>query len=60
MIDGDMQAISQLIDNLVDNTIKYTPSGGVICVHLSKDQGNEAVGLAFFCNKIPPLNARTH
>ncbi|MEH6813196.1 MAG: ATP-binding protein [Motiliproteus sp.] len=40
MIDGDMQAISQLIDNLVDNAIKYTPCGGVICVCLSKDQGN--------------------
>ncbi len=39
IIDGDMQALSQLIDNLVDNAIKYTPLGGEIFVHLSKNEG---------------------
>ena len=40
VMSGDIQAISQLIDNLVGNAIKYTPSGGVIGVFLSRDQAN--------------------
>ncbi len=38
-VNGDMQALSQLIDNLVDNAIKYTPTGGSISVHLSINNG---------------------
>ena len=37
---GDMQALSQLTDNLIDNAIKYTPSGGTITVSL-KNEENE-------------------
>jgi two-component system phosphate regulon sensor histidine kinase PhoR len=39
---GEIQAISQLVDNLIDNAIKYTDSGGVISVQLSKRE-NDAV-----------------
>jgi two-component system phosphate regulon sensor histidine kinase PhoR len=34
---GDFQAISQLIDNLTDNAIKYTDSGGFVSVTLTKE-----------------------
>jgi two-component system phosphate regulon sensor histidine kinase PhoR len=34
---GDRQNLSQLLDNLVDNAIKYTPEGGQIVVNLRQD-----------------------
>jgi two-component system phosphate regulon sensor histidine kinase PhoR len=37
---GDRQNLNQLVDNLVDNAIKYTPEGGQIWVRLSQE-GND-------------------
>ncbi len=34
---GDRQNLSQLLDNLVDNAIKYTPEEGEICIALKSD-----------------------
>jgi len=39
---GDRQNLSQLVDNLVDNAIKYTPEKGQIKVRISL-QGSDAV-----------------
>lgn len=36
-IDGDQQSISQLLDNLIDNAVKYTAPGGEIRVNLDRD-----------------------
>jgi|GEM_PF-102601 len=33
---GDAYAITQLIDNLIDNAIKYTPAQGEVSIHLNK------------------------
>ena len=36
MIDGNRSLISQALANLVDNAIKYTPSGGKVTVSVSE------------------------
>jgi len=40
MVWGDRQNLSQLLDNLIDNAIKYTPNDGSITVKVSKDNEN--------------------
>jgi len=37
---GDPQNLSQLLDNLIDNAIKYTPENGEVTVKLSIDNGD--------------------
>jgi len=36
-VNGDRQNLSQLIDNLIDNAIKYTPENGQVSVNLSME-----------------------
>jgi len=35
-LNGDLQAISQLVDNLLDNAIKYTSAGGSVTINIDK------------------------
>ena len=37
---GDRQNLSQLVDNLIDNAIKYTPAGGRVEVRLLREGGD--------------------
>ncbi|MEI7970692.1 MAG: ATP-binding protein [Betaproteobacteria bacterium] len=41
-LNGDSEALAILVNNLVDNAIRYTPSGGKVDVALRR-QGNEAL-----------------
>jgi two-component system, OmpR family, sensor kinase len=43
---GDLDRLKQLILNLVDNAIKYTPPGGTVRVSLSKADGSAEVVVA--------------
>src|SRR5262249_61955514 len=40
---ADEEAVSQILENLVDNALKYTPAGGRVCVHWWGEEGQACV-----------------
>jgi len=39
MVHGDASRLTELINNLVDNAIRYTPAGGTVDLVLTRDAG---------------------
>ena len=53
-IEGDSEAMRELVDNLVSNAIKYTPSGGRVDVKLVAENGSAVLEVADTGIGIPP------
>jgi two-component system phosphate regulon sensor histidine kinase PhoR len=53
-IEGDVEAMRELVDNLVGNAIKYTPSGGRVDVRLFAENGHAVLEVADTGIGIPP------
>jgi signal transduction histidine kinase len=53
-IDGDPDRLRQLLLNLTDNAIKYTPSGSEVQVSVSRENGSARLAVADTGQGIPP------
>lgn len=54
MIEGDQARLKQVVVNLLDNAIKYTPNGGRIKLEITQEEGNAVLDVADDGIGIPP------
>jgi len=53
-LDGDPDRLRQLLLNLIDNAIKYTPSGGEVKLHVARENGSARLDISDNGPGIPP------
>jgi two-component system OmpR family sensor kinase len=53
-LDGDPDRLRQLLLNLIDNAIKYTPSGGEVKLHVARENGSARLDVSDTGPGIPP------
>ena len=54
MIEGDQARLKQVVVNLLDNAIKYTPNGGRIKLRIAQEEGQAVLDVADDGIGIPP------
>jgi signal transduction histidine kinase len=54
MMDGDSSRLRQMVRNLLDNAIKYTPGGGKVSIELEQSNGNFELRVSDNGIGIPP------
>ncbi|MDB4971233.1 MAG: His Kinase (phospho-acceptor) protein [Myxococcales bacterium] len=50
----DVDLVTRAIENIVDNALRYTPSGGKICMMVSRESDGDDFGIAI-ANDGPPI-----
>jgi signal transduction histidine kinase len=53
-LDGDPDRLRQLLLNLIDNAIKYTPGGGEVKLHVARENGSARLDVSDNGPGIPP------
>jgi signal transduction histidine kinase len=53
-VDGDPQILAAILVNLVQNAVKYTPSGGRVTVSTRVSAGHVEIDVADQCGGLPP------
>ena len=59
MIEGDQARLKQVVVNLLDNAIKYTPNGGRVKLKISRERSDAVLDVADDGVGIPPKPCRT-
>jgi len=54
MVSADPARLLQVIDNILDNAIKYSPDGGDIVISVGRDQGDAVLSVRDSGQGIPP------
>ena len=54
MVEGDQARLKQVVVNLLDNAIKYTPDGGRVRLQISREDGNAILDVVDDGIGIPP------
>lgn len=60
MVNGSPERFSRLVDILLDNAVKHTPSGGIVEVVLSREKNHAVLSVRNSGEEISPMRSPTY